>query len=152
MEMSYVDMRILNYFYTVGFLLIISVIGIIWTWRIEDREFNERLSKELGRPYPPKDKTVVNRIESKIVYSEEIGKYTTRFYYRLEKETGASKDGISPVYCMQTIQHKNKINYDNFSNFFREEIAKSGECSIEYVVPITKKQYQKEMEMGGRLL
>ena len=88
----------------------------------------------------------VNRLETQQILSDHRGKYKTKFYFRLEPECGVSADGKSPVFACQVIEHDNPIDYDKFQDIFRREHALKARVDIKFVVPLTEKEYKKEIE------
>jgi hypothetical protein len=88
---------------------------------------------------------VITSIEFVNKFSDEKGQYTSIFYFRLEKEVGVSKDGISPAYSKQTLEHNAPLDHDLITEEIREDMATVSGVDKKYIVPITKEQYEEEM-------
>lgn len=99
-----------------------------------------------------KEGEVVKRVRISEEFSDEKGELETIFHFRIEKEVGASNDPESPVYCQVKWQHKKPIPEENYNKLHKEIypqiLAKKAECEPQYITPITKEEYDAEMNEG----
>ena len=86
----------------------------------------------------------VNRFETSQIFSEHKGQYKTKFYFRLEPETGVSADGISPVFVIETLEHDDPIDYEKWQNIIRQKFTIQAGVDEKYVVPLTKEEHDKQ--------
>lgn len=79
-------------------------------------------------------------------FSDEKGEFSETFYFRLEKESKMAKDengDFAPAYCQIKLEAKQPIDFDHWQKLNAEEIARSQECDIQYIVPISKEEYDQ---------
>ncbi|MFF2532494.1 hypothetical protein ACFVS2_26865 [Brevibacillus sp. NPDC058079] len=94
--------------------------------------------------------TIIKRVEIKEVHSDEVGKFTSVFYYKLHKvlRVGLNENGEpTEAFCTFIIQHQNPIDYEFFhQEVYRNELAQNGNCDPKYIIPISKEEYEEEMK------
>ena len=106
-------------------------------------------------------KEIVKSINLIETYQDNKGKYTSIFYYKIDKKFGIAYD--DDAFCKITIDHENEIDYNNFNeNIMKSELAlqllgltKDDDLELnkdkfmdafKHIYVITKKEYEKETE------
>lgn len=86
---------------------------------------------------------IVRSVQVNSTYTEEKGGHTSVFYYRLDKELGVGADNTEALATI-TIEHKEPIDYVQYQQSLREDLARQGGCDISLITPMTKEEYESE--------
>lgn len=100
-----------------------------------------------------KDGDVVKKVQIDEKLSDEIGEYTTIFYYRFEKETGVGIDHLTgqpcAIHCHIKYEHINPISEESYKIIheveLRNQLARESECEPSFITPLSKEQYEAEL-------
>lgn len=95
----------------------------------------------------------VSKVERTETFSDDPSNFSKTFHYRIEKEAGLSVDEetgeMFPVYSKIEIKYENEMKEDTlqFAHeiYYKNEISKENEIDLKHITPISKEQYEEEM-------